>query len=104
MILIIIIQQLDGNVIGPRVMGQKVGLSSLGVIIAITIMGGLFGFAGMLIGVPLFALLYVGFSRLLNRRLQSQDVGERKKQEEEVPPEADVTADAASDSASREDK
>ena len=74
-IIIIIIQQLDGNLIGPAVMGQKVGLSSLGVIVAITVMGGLFGFAGMLLGVPLFALIYVWFTRILDRRIEKQKSG-----------------------------
>lgn len=57
LIIILVIQQLDGNLIGPKIMGPHVGLSSLGVIIAITLMGGLFGFGGMFLGVPLFALL-----------------------------------------------
>ncbi len=68
-VIIIIIQQIDGNIIGPKILGQTTGLSSLGVIIAITVMSGLLGVAGMFIGVPLFALLYIGFERILNRRI-----------------------------------
>lgn len=56
-LLILIIQQFDGNLLGPLILGNRTGLSSLGVLIAITVMSGLFGFGGMLIGVPLFALL-----------------------------------------------
>ncbi len=69
LVIILIIQQLDGNVIGPRILGQSTGLSSLGVIIAIIVMGGLFGFGGMFIGVPLFALIQSLFRRFLVWRL-----------------------------------
>lgn len=68
-VIIIIIQQIDGNIIGPKILGQTTGLSSLGVIIAITVMSGLLGVAGMFIGVPLFALIYIVFERILNRRI-----------------------------------
>ena len=54
-ILILIIQQIDGNIIAPKVLGNSTGISSLGVIIAITIMGSYFGIIGMIIGVPIFA-------------------------------------------------
>lgn len=64
-IIIIVIQQLDGNVIGPMIIGESTGLSSLGVMAAITIMGGLMGIPGMFIGVPLFALIYMLLKRLL---------------------------------------
>lgn len=69
-IIIIVIQQIDGNIIGPKILGETTGLSSLGVIVAITVMSGLLGVAGMFIGVPLFALLYIGFKRILNRRIE----------------------------------
>ena len=68
-IIIIIIQQIDGNLIGPKVLGKTTGLSSLGIIVAITVMGGLFGVAGMLFGIPLCAMIYIGFERMLNRRI-----------------------------------
>lgn len=98
-ILIIIIQQLDGNVISPRILGQRVGLSSLGVILAITICGGLFGFAGMLLGVPLFALLYVGFSRLLKHRMNTREpTGTAAKESA-----ADATAGKACENSPREE-
>lgn len=72
-IIIIIIQQIDGNIIGPKILGETTGLSSLGVIVAITVMSGLLGVAGMLIGIPLFALLYIGFKRILNRRIEKMN-------------------------------
>ncbi len=56
-ILILIIQQIDGNIICPHIIGDKINISSLATIIAIITMGGLFGVLGMLIGVPIFAVI-----------------------------------------------
>lgn len=56
-ILILIIQQIDGNIICPHILGDKINISSLATIIAIVTMGGLFGIFGMLIGVPVFAVI-----------------------------------------------
>ena len=71
-ILIIIIQQLDGNVIGPKILGDNTGVSSLAVIIAITICGSLWGITGMLIGVPLFAVAIEMVKQMLERRLAAK--------------------------------
>ena len=57
-VMILIIQQLDGNVIGPKILGNATGLSSLWVVVSITIIGSFFGFVGMLVAVPLFSVLY----------------------------------------------
>ena len=57
-IMILIIQQLDGNVIGPKVVGSAIGLNSFWVLIAVLVGGGLFGFFGMALGVPIFAVIY----------------------------------------------
>lgn len=62
--IILVIQQLDGNVIGPKVVGNAIGISSFWVLIAVLIGGGLFGFAGMVFGVPVFAVIY----RYVNKR------------------------------------
>ncbi len=56
-ILILIIQQLDGNVIGPKILGDSIGISALWVLFAIVVCGDLFGLTGMVIGVPLFATI-----------------------------------------------
>lgn len=69
-LIILIIQQIDGNIIVPKIQGHTTGLSSLGVIIAITVMGDLLGILGMFIGVPLFSLLYVLFKRFIEHRLR----------------------------------
>jgi predicted PurR-regulated permease PerM len=55
--IMLVIQQIDGNIIAPRVLGGTTGLPAIAVITAITIMGGLFGVGGMIIGVPVFALI-----------------------------------------------
>lgn len=55
---VLILQQLDGNIIGPKILGDSTGLSAFWVIFAVTFFGGLFGFVGMLIGVPTFAVIY----------------------------------------------
>ncbi len=71
-ILIVVVQQLDGNVIGPKILGDNTGVSSLTVIIAITLCGSLWGIAGMLIGVPLFAVVIEMVRRWLELRLAAK--------------------------------
>ena len=66
----VILQQLDGNVIGPRIMGNSTGLSGFWVTFAIILFGGFWGVSGMLIGVPLLAVLYDGARRLIYRSLR----------------------------------
>ena len=56
-LMIFVIQQLDGNIIGPKILGDSTGLSALGVLVSITIAGGFFGFAGMILGVPAAAVI-----------------------------------------------
>ena len=69
LILIILIQQLDGNVIGPKILGDSTGISSLGVLIAIIIMGEYFGIVGMIVGVPIFAVLGTLINEMADVRL-----------------------------------
>lgn len=69
-IIILIIQQLDGNFFTPRVLGNSVGLSSLWIIIALMLFSGLFGILGMLIGVPIFTIIYNTIRDLTNRKLK----------------------------------
>jgi predicted PurR-regulated permease PerM len=68
-ILIIVIQTFDGNILGPKILGDSTGLSGFWVIFAITIFGGLFGILGMICGVPIFAVIYAGFKSFINKRL-----------------------------------
>lgn len=65
----VVVQQLDGNVIGPKILGQTTGLSALWVMMSITIMGGLWGLFGMLISVPIFAVLYTLVKLFVEKRL-----------------------------------
>lgn len=66
---ILILQQIDGNFIGPKILGQSTGLSSFWVIFSITVFGGVMGIPGMIIGVPFFAVLYAMLRRATNKRL-----------------------------------
>lgn len=58
LIFIVILQQFDGNVLGPKLLAGSVGLTGFWVLFAITLFQGLFGFAGILVGVPVFAVIY----------------------------------------------
>lgn len=73
-ILILIIQQFDGNILGPKILGDSTGLSGFWVIFAITIFGGLFGVLGMVVGVPIFAVFYAGVKASVNRMLRKKDL------------------------------
>lgn len=69
LIFILVLQQLDGNVIGPKILGNSTGLSSFWVIFSITIFGGFFGILGMAVGVPTFAVIYAALKRYINKLL-----------------------------------
>lgn len=73
-IMILVLQQIDGNIIAPRIIGETTGLSSLGVILSITLMGGLFGIVGMTLAVPAFALIYDTVKKTSERRLAAKDL------------------------------
>lgn len=72
LIFILLLEQLDGNVIGPKIQGKQLGLSALWVIFAIFLFGGLFGFLGMLLGVPFFAVIYYFVNAFINDGLNKQ--------------------------------
>lgn len=71
-VLTLVIQQCDGNIIGPKILGEKVGVDSLMIVVAITVSGGLWGLVGMFIGVPLFAVLRQAVKELVESRLQKK--------------------------------
>ena len=73
-IFILALQQLDGNVIGPAILGDSTGLSPFWVIFSIVVGGGLFGVPGMIIGVPTFALIYYMFNMLLRQKLEHKNL------------------------------
>lgn len=72
-ILIFIIQQIDANMIEPKIVGDRTGLSSLGVLAAVIVMGGYFGILGMFLGVPICAVICSSVRKLIKRRLRAQD-------------------------------
>lgn len=71
-LLIIVLQQIDGNIIAPKILGESTGISSLGVIVAIVVMGDLFGILGMLIGVPVFAVATTVIKELVETKLKKK--------------------------------
>lgn len=73
-IFIIVLQQLDGNVIGPKILGDSTGLSSFWVLFSIIVFGGWFGFIGMIIGVPLFAVIYDIILKLVQKGLKKKGI------------------------------
>ena len=68
-IFVVALQQFDGNILGPKILGDSTGLSSFWVLFSIIVFGGLFGFVGMLIGVPLFAVIYSLVGGVIQSRL-----------------------------------
>lgn len=72
-IFVLVLQQLDGNVIGPKILGNRTGLSGFWVMFAIILFGGLWGIVGMIICVPLFAVIYDTVRRLVIRGLRKKD-------------------------------
>ena len=77
LIFIVILQQIDGNIIGPKILGNTTGVSSFWVLFSILLFGGLWGIVGMVIAVPLFGVIYDIIRKLVNRGL-------RRNQQEEI--------------------
>ena len=71
-IFIILLQQFDGNFLLPKIQGGSTGLASFWVLFAVLVGGGLFGFVGMVIGIPVFAVIYAYVSRGINGRLEKR--------------------------------
>ena len=75
-VFVLLLQQFDGNILGPKILGDSTGLSALWVLVAIIVSGGLFGFAVMVVGVPVFAVLYALASSFFARRLREKGIDE----------------------------
>lgn len=73
-IMIIALQQFDGNILGPKILGNSTGLSAIWVLVAIVVGGGLFGFPGMLLGVPTFAVIYMLTRDFVASRLEAKQI------------------------------
>ncbi len=78
-IFVIILQQVDGNIIGPKILGSSTGLSSFWVIFSITLFGGIWGIFGMIVGVPIFAILFAFMKSLVESRLASRNLSPETK-------------------------
>ena len=74
LIFIIVLQQVDGNIIGPKVLGSSLGLSPLWILVGIIVGNGAMGFLGMIIGVPTFAVIYNLVSRNTKEKLEEKDI------------------------------
>ena len=75
-IFILVLQQFDGNILGPKILGDSTGLASFWVLFSILLFGGVFGFAGMVLGVPVFAMIYSVISRLVGYGLRGRGLSE----------------------------
>ena len=69
LLLVLVIQQIDGNIINPRIVGKTTSINSMWVILAITVIGGWLGIIGMVIAIPLFSVIYMVVRRIVNTRL-----------------------------------
>ena len=78
-VFIIILQQFDGNILGPKILGDSTGLPAFWVIFAIFIGGGLFGFIGMLVCVPVFAVIYMLVREFIEKRLEQRNLPQSTK-------------------------
>ncbi len=115
-IFIFILQQIDGNLLGPFILGDSIGLSPLWIMISITVMGGLFGVVGMFFGVPIFGVFYTLISEAVELRLEKKkraqaltdaklaelhEENEIKRMENDAP--SDLTPVSDSDAAAHEE-
>ncbi len=87
-IIILIIQQIDGNLIAPKIIGTTIGLDAIWVLVSIIVMSGLFGIPGMFIGEPIFALFYAGVKRLIERKLAKNSLPTETDKYFAAPPES----------------
>ena len=77
LLFILVLQQFDGNILGPKILGDSTGLSAFWVIFSIMLFGGLFGFIGMVIGVPTFSVIYSLFRTFINYRLRKKSMSQQ---------------------------
>lgn len=69
LVFVLVLQQVDGNIIGPKILGDSTGLDPMWIVVAVMAFGGVFGFAGMVLGVPVFAWIYYVVKRLCEHSL-----------------------------------
>ena len=76
LIFIVVLQQFDGNILGPKILGNSVGINGFWILFSIILGAGLFGFGGMLLGVPVFVVVYTLLRSLARRKLQNSGLPE----------------------------
>ncbi|MDO5560494.1 MAG: AI-2E family transporter [Oscillospiraceae bacterium] len=92
-IIILILQQFDGNILGPKILGNKLNLPTFWILFSIFFFGNLFGFAGMLLGVPIFAVIYTLIKEFIEDRIRIKNIaslsknndGEQDNEDDDVP-------------------
>ena len=72
----IVLQQVDANIIGPRILGGRLGISEFWILVSITVLGSVFGFPGMILGVPLFTIVYTLISEAVRGALKKKELPE----------------------------
>lgn len=72
LVFVLCLQQFDGNILGPKILGETTGIASFWVLFAVLVGGGLFGFAGMLLGIPIFVVIYTYIARAVNKKLDKK--------------------------------
>ena len=88
-IFLFILQQFDGNVLGPKILGESVGISGFWIMISVMVGGGLFGIVGMILGVPFFAAIYTLVSQAVEKRMEkkkAKKMAEAEAAAESLPP------------------
>ncbi len=79
-VFVVVLQQFDGNILGPKILGETVGISGFWILFSVIVGGGLFGLPGMLLGVPVFAVIYTliddGVTRRLKQKSSSYKINE----------------------------
>lgn len=73
-IFVFILQQFDGNILGPKILGNQLGVSAFWILVSILIGGGMFGFIGMILAVPFFAVIYPIFVNFVHERLAKKNM------------------------------
>jgi len=74
LLIVFLIQQLDGNIIGPKILGDSIGIGAMWVLIAVVVCGGFFGFGGMVLGVPAVAVIYSLTKQASEKRLKKRNM------------------------------
>ncbi len=74
LLIILIIQQIDGNIIGPKILGDSLGISAFWILFSLLVAGKLLGFIGLVIGVPLFVFIYSIIKDIVEHRLEKRDL------------------------------